>query len=40
MKKDAELVKVKAKFMKDWKSARVPNSFRREVWVEKPELGV
>jgi hypothetical protein len=40
MEKDAELVKVKAKFVKDWESVRVPNSFKREVWVEKPELGV
>jgi hypothetical protein len=40
MEKDAELVKVKAKFVKNWESVRVPNSFKREVWVEKPELGV
>jgi hypothetical protein len=40
MKRDAELVKVKAKVIKDWQSLRVPNSFKTEVWVEKPELGV
>jgi len=37
---DAEVIKVKAKFMKEWESVRVPNSFTTEVWIEKPELGV
>ena len=37
---DAEITKVKAKFMKEWESVRVPNSFTTEVWIEKPELGV
>ena len=40
MQTDAEIIKVKAKFMKEWESVRVPNSFKREVWVEKAELGV
>jgi hypothetical protein len=40
METDAGIVKVKAKFMNDWECIRVPNSFKREVWVEKPELGV
>ena len=40
MDADAELVKVKAKFRKDWDSVRVPNSFKTEVWIEKPELSV
>ena len=40
MQTDAEIVKVKAKSMKDWESVRVPNSFKTEIWVEKPELGV
>ena len=37
---DAEVIKVKAKFMKEWESVRVPNSFKTEVWIEKPELSV
>ncbi len=40
MKTDAELADVKAKFMKEWESVRVPNSFKKAVWTEKPELGV
>jgi hypothetical protein len=40
METDAGIVKVKAKVIKDWESLRVPNSFKTEVWVEKPELGV
>ena len=37
---DAEITKVKAKFMKEWESVRVPNSFKTEIWVEKSELSV
>lgn len=37
---DAEIVKFKAKFCKEFESLRVPNSFKTEVWVEKPELAV
>jgi hypothetical protein len=37
---DAELAKVKAQHMKQWEPVRVPNSFKMEVWVEKPTLGV
>jgi len=40
MQTDAELVKVKARFMKDWDSVHVPNSFKTEVWIEKRELSV
>jgi len=40
METDAELVKVKAKHMKDWESLCVPDSFKKAVWIEKPELGV
>jgi hypothetical protein len=40
MRTNAGIVKVKAKFMKDWESLRVPKSFKTEVWVEKPELSV
>ena len=41
---DAEIVKFKAKFKakfkKEFESLRVPNSFKTEVWIEKPELAV
>jgi len=37
---DVEIAKLKAKFMKEFKSLRVPDSFKEEVWIEKPELGV
>jgi hypothetical protein len=37
---DVEIVKFKAKFYKGFESLRVPNSFKTEVWIEKPELAV
>jgi hypothetical protein len=40
MKTDAEVVKVKTELLKDWESLSVPNSFKKAVWIEKPELGV
>jgi hypothetical protein len=37
---DAEVVKVKTRFMKAWEPLHVPNSFKTEIWVEKSELSV
>ena len=37
---DVEIVNFKAKFKKEFESLRVPNSFKTEVWIEKPELRV
>ena len=38
MQTDVEIVK--ARFYKDFESLCAPNSFKTEVWVEKPELSV
>ena len=40
VKTDAEVVKVKIELLKDWESLCVPDSFKKAVWIEKPELGV
>jgi L-amino acid N-acyltransferase YncA len=40
MQTDKKIVGVKSKVYKDFESLCVPNSFKTEVWIEKPELSV